>query len=221
MAEISKNFISLVALGGLNPQILNVDFLKVNKIVPTSEPPFDKLFQQQKPFTKFISTPIVSELLLENIHFIVEEGRFQIRDVAVSEWDKTKVLAIAIKYFEVLPYTPLKTVGLNLNATITFETNQEAQKFQQIFLPEKSKVIGIISKENIVADLVLHYSYSDNGERISLSLSQQNNTKIKRILNFNYEFDFIDWTHFGAELNKISQISKYFDSILEQLLKGI
>ena len=51
MAEINKNFISFVALGRPNPQILNVDFLKDNKIVPVDEPPFDKLFQQEKPFT--------------------------------------------------------------------------------------------------------------------------------------------------------------------------
>jgi len=221
MAEIGKNFISLVAIGGLNPQILNVDFLKGNKIVPTDEPPFDKLFQQEKPFTSFISTPIVSDLVLENIQFIVEVGRFQIRDMAISEWTETRVLDIAIKYFEVLPYTPLKIVGVNLNATITFGTPQETQNFQHIFLPENSKVVGIISKDNIVADLVLRYPYSDNGGRITLTLSRQNKTNIKRTVNLNYEFNFVDWTNFKAELSKISQIAEYFDSILGELLQGI
>ena len=72
---------------------------------------------------------------------------------------------IAIKYFEVLPYTPLKVVGINLNATITFDTSQEAENFQQMFLPENSKVVTIISKDNIAADLVLRYPYSDTGGR--------------------------------------------------------
>ncbi|MCK4819585.1 hypothetical protein KA005_27705 [bacterium] len=47
MASQSKNFISIVALGGQNPQILNVDFLKNNKIIPIDEAPFDQLFKQE------------------------------------------------------------------------------------------------------------------------------------------------------------------------------
>jgi hypothetical protein len=221
MAEISKNFISLVALGGLNPQILNVDFLKNNKIVPLNEPPFDKLFQQQKPYTKFISTPVLSNLVLENIEFIVEEGRFQIRDVAISEWAETKIFNIAIQYFKILHYTPLNIIGVNLNATIGFETLQEAQNFQKLFLPENSKIISILSKDNVVADFILRYPYSDDSERIMLSLSQKNKSNKERIANLNYEFNFIDEKNFQTELSKISQIGKYFDLILNQLIKSI
>ena len=220
MAEISKNFISLVALGRPNPQILNVDFLKANKILPVDEPPFDKLFQQEKPFTNFVSTPILSELVLENIQFIVEVSRFQIRDSAVSEWTETKVLDIARKYFEVLPYTPLTVVGINLNVMITFVTPEESVNFQQMFLPENSKVLEIISKNNIAADLVLRYPYSDNKARIVLTLNQPIKARHKRAVNFNYEFDFTNWPDFATELGKIPEIGKYFDSIVSRLLKG-
>lgn len=221
MAEINKNFIGLVALGRLNPQILNVDFLKDNKIVPTDKPPFDKLFQQEEPFTRFVSTPVLSELLLENIQFIIEGGRFKIRDVDISEWAETKVLDIARKYFEVLHYTPLTVVGVNLNATITFGTPEESVNFQQLFLSENSKVLEIISKDNVDADLVLRYPYSDDGARITLTLNQDTKATNKRVVNFNYEFDFTDWTNFNSELSKFQQIGEYFNSVLSQLLKVI
>ena len=221
MAKISKNFVSIVAMGSLNPQILNVDFLKDNKIVPIDKPPFDILFQQDKPFTRFISTPVLSNLVLENIEFIIEQGRFQIRDVAVSEWAKTKVMDITKRYFNVLRYTPLKVIGINFNATISFSGLEEVVNFQKLFLSENAKVTSIISKDNITAGLVLCYPYSDNGGRITLILERLNKTKDKRVVSFNYEFDFVDWPKFKAELGRITEIADYFDSILSQILESI
>lgn len=220
MAEIGKNFISLVALGRPNPQILNVDFLKDNKIVPTDEPPFDKLFQQEKPFTRFISTPVVSNLVLGNIEITVDEARFQIRDIAVSNWTETKIFDIAKKYFKVLPHTPLNAVGINLSSTITFTTNKETADFQQFLLPKNSGILKVISADNISANLVLLYPYGASG-RITLMLNQPKNTDNQRIINFNYEFDFTDWSKFADELEKVPEIGGYCDSILSQLLKAI
>ena len=218
MAEIRKNFISLVALGRPNPQILNVDFLKSNKIVLMDDPPFDKLLQQEKPFTRFISTPVMSNLVMENIEFVVDEGRFQIRDTAVSEWSETKILDIAQKYFHVLPYTPLQIIGLNFNSTIMFSTPEEAANFQLLFLSKNNKIMQIICEDNITAGLVLSYPYSDNGGRILLTLNRPNEANDERTVNFNYEFNFIDWPNFNMELARVSGVGDYFDSTLDKLL---
>ena len=221
MASQSKNFISLVALGGQNPQILNVDFLKANKMVPSDEPPFNELFQQEKPFTKFISTPVFSNLVLGPIEFIVDEQRFQIRDTSINNWTDTKILYIAQNYYDTLRYTPLKMVGINFNSEITFATSKESMSFQQLFLPESSQVLGIISNSDISANIVLRYRYSDNGARVTLTINPPNKANDKRIINFNYEFDFIDWPNFKSELTKMPEIAKYYESILDQLLKAI
>ena len=221
MAEIRKDFISLVALGGQNPQILNVDFLKNNRIVSVDEPPFDKLFKQEKPFTKFVSTPVVSNLVLGNIEFVIDSGRFQIRDNVVSEWTETRIFNIAKKYFEVLSYTPLKTVGFNFNVTITFESPEQGESFQELFLPKESKIVAIISKKKIEADYVIRYPYSESGGRVMLTLSQSGKARDQRIVNCNYEFDFSDWEKCAAELKNVPELAKYFDCILDDLLKAI
>jgi len=221
MANLKKNFISFVALGGQNPQIINVDFLKDNKIIPIDEPPFDELLKQEKPFTKFVSTPVLANLVLENIEFIIDESRFQIQDIAISKWTGTKILNIAEKYFDTLPYTPLKIVGINFNVAITFDNPKENLNFQELVLSEGSKIKGIISKDNITADLVLRYPYTNDKERIQLSLKQSNKQDNKRVINFNYEFNFSDWSNFKTELKKFSELADYFDSILEQIIKTI
>ena len=208
MAGWSKNFISIVALGGQNPQILNVDFLKDNKIIPIDEAPFDQLFRQEKPVKKYISLPGLANLVLGNIELVIDESRFQVRETAISEWVDTKIINIAKKYFEVLPYTPLKMVGLNFNSTIVFNTTEDAESCQQLCLPKDSQLAKIISRDNlnISASLVLRYPYGDDGGRIMLTIEQPNKENNRRIVNFNYEFDFTDWTNFRSEIDKISQI---------------
>lgn len=221
MAIQSKNFISIVALGGQNPQIINVDFLKDNKIIPIDKAPFDQLFRQEKPAKKIISVPGLANLVLGNIEFVIDEGRFQIRETAISEWVETNIIDIAERYFEVLRFTPLKLVGVNLNSMITFETLEEAGKFQELFLSKDSQLAGIVSKGDITASIVLRYPYSGQNNRVTLTIEQPNKENKKRIVNFNYEFDFTDWTNFRSELDKISEIADYADSIVDQLLKAI
>ena len=120
------------------------------------EPPFDKLFQQEKPFTKFISTPVMSNLVLENIEFTIDEARFQIRDTVISDWAGTKIFDITQKYFEVLPYTPLDVIGINFNVTITFSAPEENANFQQLFLSKNSEITKIISKDKLCINIVKH-----------------------------------------------------------------
>ena len=221
MVSQSKNFISFVALGGQNPQILNVDFLKDEKIIPIDEAPFDQIFSQEKPVKKFISLPGLANLVIGNLEIVIDEGRFQIRETEISEWVDTKIIDIAKRYFEVLKYTPLKLIGFNFNSTIVFDTPEEAENCQQICLPKGSPLVKIISRGNIniSASSVLRYPYGDDGGRILLTIEQPNKENTRRIINFNYEFNFTDWTNFKRELDKYTEIANYSDSILEGLVK--
>ena len=221
MASQSKNFISFVALGGPNPQILNIDFLKSNRILPLDQAPFASLSAQKKLVKKFVAVPGFTNLVLDNIEFIVDETRFQIREKEISNWGDTKILEIAEKYFDVLPYTPLKVVGLNLNSTITFDTPKESTSFQELFLSQNSRMLGIVGKDSVAASIVLRYPYSKQGGRIALTLDQPNKENKKRAVNLNYEFDFTSWAEFRIELGKILEISDYFDSMVRKLLEAI
>ncbi|MCK4819586.1 hypothetical protein KA005_27710 [bacterium] len=175
---------------------------------------------------KYISLPGLANLALGNIELVIDEGRFQVRETAISEWIDTKIIDIAKRYFEVLPYTPLKMIGLNFNSTIVFDTPEEAENCQQLCLPKDSQLAKIISRDNIniSASSVLRYPYGDDGGRIMLTLEQPNKENNRRMVNFNYEFDFTNWAHFRSELEKFSKIADYSDSILAglvELLKAI
>jgi len=222
MASQNKNFISLVALGGQNPQILNLDFLTKEKIIPVDKAPFDALLKQEKPLKKFVSVPGLTNLIIGDIEFVVDEQRFQIRDRVISEWTETTILNIASKYFKVLHYTPLKIVGINLNSTIAFSSEEEARSCQELCLPRDSRLVSIVSNDNISASLALRYPY-DEGGRITLTIEQPNKEKDKRVVNLNYEFDLAtqDWSKLNDELSKFPDIAKYADSIFDRLLGAL
>ena len=118
MANIQKNFASVIALGSQNPQILNGDFLKINKIIPADQAPFDKT-------PKFISTPPFASIAFGPVEILVEEQRFQIREAGLADFKETHIFDIALKYYEVLKYTPVRTVGINLNCQVDFENVEE------------------------------------------------------------------------------------------------
>lgn len=172
---------------------------------------------------KFISVPGLANLLVANIEFLVDEQRFQIRDTKVSEWAETKILSIADKYFQVLPYTPLKLVGVNFNSTITFATSEEARDFQELFFSRNNQLAQIITIPDISASSMLRYPYPDSKScgRIQLTIEQPDKENKRRAVNLNYEFDFTDWPTFRSELKKVPEVGKYCDRILEQFLKAI
>ena len=218
MANIQKHFVSLVALGSQNPQILNEDFLKINKIIPAGQPPFD-----QK--TNFVSTPPFTTISFGPVEIIVEEQRFQIREGGLSDWTETSIFNIAMNYYKVLQYTPVKTFGLNLNSQIDFENAEEADKFQKLLLPEKSGITAIISEDNIDISLRLRYPYSKNGQ-VLLTIEGVGPDKLKKQLNFNYEFNCFkdgqtNWLAVESEISNVNNLSNYFDQIINRIKEAI
>ena len=115
MANQTKNFISVVALGSQNPQILNVDWLIGNGIISEEQHPFNELFKEGRKPTSFLSTPPFTTLVLGPLEFTVDEQRFQIRATSITNWEDTIIFDIAQKYFEVLKHTPLQAVGVHFN----------------------------------------------------------------------------------------------------------
>lgn len=214
MANIQKNFASAVAIGGQNPQILNEPFLKINKIIPTDQSPFDKM-------TNFVSTPPFATIGFGSVEIIVEEQRLQVREAGLSDWN-TSIFNIVMNYYKILEYTPVTTVGLNLNCQIGFENIEESEGFQKLLLPEKSKIVEIISKDSVDVSIRLRYPHTDNG-RVLLTIDRAIPDKLQRNLNFNYEFNCFkdgqtDWPMFKTELSNVNNIADYFSDIIDKLL---
>ena len=217
MAKIEKNFVSVVALGSQNPQILNEDFLKVNKIIPSEQSIFEKK-------TNFISTPILTTIAFGSVEIIVEERRFQIRHTNLPSWTETPIFDIVIKYYDVLKFTPVETAGFNFNCKIVFDSLEEANNFHKILLPDTSKIKEIIS-EDVDVGMKLLYSYKDNG-RVLLTIERLIHEKSERVLNFNYEFSCLKdgqtkWSIFKERLSKVDQLTQYFSDITGRLLEII
>ena len=113
--KISYNFISLVAIGNFNPAILSPDFLNdkcglnLGEPSPEAQPPI----------------PVFRHWEFQNLHFNLTLDRFEIKEVGVEDISKTDVLGIFKVYYDKLPYTPLKAVGVNINCDIHPETTAE------------------------------------------------------------------------------------------------
>ena len=53
-----------------------------------------------------------------------------IKDVGVKDLYGTQIIEIFKKYYETLPYTPLKAVGMNINCELVFEKDDETKDIE-------------------------------------------------------------------------------------------
>jgi len=109
--KVDYNFITLVALGSFNPAIVSPDFLntvcELNLGKPDDQSPPD--------------ISVIRHLQFQNLKFTVEMNRLQIMETGIENITETKLLSIFNVYYEKLPYTPLKAVGLNINCDLLAE----------------------------------------------------------------------------------------------------
>jgi len=221
MAEVQKSSVNFVALGRQNPQILNVEWLKVNNIVPSDKEPFRTFFAREKQFDRFVSTPVFSNLLLGPIEFVIDEQRFQVQDKAIDQWPKSLIFQIAQRYFEVLPHTPLRLVGVNLAAKILFASPDEDRKFQGLFLPNNAKLLEITETREGNASVVLRYPFPGAKARAALTINQRAKENYERLINFNYEVDCSDIETLKSTVSVLPDVGAYYDSILRKLKEAL
>lgn len=217
MARINKNFINVVALGSFNPQILDVNFLVSKKILDPEERGFEAL--KRGSFKDFISTPPFVRLDLGTIEFIVQQERYQIKESPITQWSETKITSITKAYFNILPHTPIRAVGINMNLKIQFDNVDEAQSFNQLIIPGDSHLIQIIPMNDPQGSIVLRYPSPVGHGRATLSFGHIEKSGLERSINFNHEFDYTgpqDW----AQLDDLARLGQYVDSISESLSRG-
>lgn len=119
--KIKYNYISLVALGNFNPAIVSPDFIKVDCGLDFGEP-----IEQSPPFV-----PVVKKLQFDKMLIIVDLERLELRETKIPDDLKTEVLNVFQSFYQVLPYTPLMAVGLNINCMLIFENDVERQSVEK------------------------------------------------------------------------------------------
>ena len=217
MFELKKSVVNLTVVGSPNPQILTVDFLRDNQIIPENEEPFKQLLSQANPFTEFISTPLLVKLAFDHIEITADAVRILFVDRKVVDWDSTPIASIGRRYFDALRHTPVRLAGFNLTAVLTTDDATALQALQELCLPKNSRILEIIGQDTVSADAVLRYPYSADGERITLSIRQTAKNKDAFNINLNHEVDFTDWQAFGLYLERLGEVGQYFDSILDKI----
>jgi hypothetical protein len=180
---------SVVAIGGFNPTILTPDFLR----------DCCEFRSDHKPAGQ--TTPVLAEIRFGNVQFRMELNKFQIVLEGAAGFDETFPLEVMIRYLEILKYTPLHLLGVNLNTTLY---NVSMPKMLGLFgnpfkigehLQINPSAVSVAAKRTDGADLVLNEvlivhridEYIKNNIRIELDMQSASLN-----INNNFEVDGLD-----------------------------
>ncbi len=217
MATLTKNFFSIVLIGRHNPQILNHDFLVKNDVLPRQEPFLRQdLPEGEKPFTRFFSTPPVTQISYGKFTFIVQEDRFQAVDETGKNPANSPIIAITKKYFgELLVHTPLTVGGLNFNCTLVYTEPGEEDRIDAKIGINLDVAREAFRSRELTTGMTAAFPFAAGQMSVVTSkrlLERQAN------LNFNYEFKEAGGIQqFLSHIDTISQIASYAEDFWRRL----
>ena len=218
MPIFEGKFFSIIFLGKQNPQILNHDFLVNNKVLPVNKEPFKTLFSSKnsKPFTDFVSTPVLVSIKYDNISIAVEENRFQIMDFKFEDPLSSPIINITKKYFgNILQYTPFILGGVNFNGIIKFSDTKDEEMFDRQLGMEREKVSIIFGVDNI--RMGFSFSYQLNKGIVEVNLPKAKDRSKPGTVNFNYEFKYENISNFIDTLDDLPIVYEKFNKLLDSL----
>lgn len=218
MITCQSKFFSIILIGRQNPQILTHDFLLKNNIIPFDKSPFKDIATKQpeeKPYSDFLSTPVLTKLTYKNINIIVEEGRYQITDISNTLPTDSPIVIFTKNYFSVLKYTPFVLGGFNFNNLITFSSKDEKVGFENKFISDRNSIYKELGINNFEISLQVDCPFNQN--KIEVSISKIIGNDLAKVLNFNYEFRYKDIDSFIGNLDEVSILLDKFKSILSKL----
>lgn len=132
----TNNFINIVALGNFNPAILSPLFLK------------EKCEFNNESIPKGETTSVATQIIYGNISFLMGIERFEIKEINVSNFSETIIVKFMNKYLEVLDYTPVYILGVNLNVEIEKEQDEVISN-----LNNKKKLLEVLKSNDILYTL--------------------------------------------------------------------
>jgi len=217
--KILYNYLSLVALGSFNPAILTLDFLnnvcKLDLGDLTGQSPSE--------------IPVHRRLDFNRLHFIVDIERFQIREEGIDEKEfrESKQLEYFDAYYQKLPYTPLKAIGMNINVNLEIEKIDAENLFNKTQTPKTYLDFFSVS-EIEVEEISLHTNTEKVWKGSNYCIKKQNDltrrinstrNENSVILNYNAEAGNLrkDLAQYDLLINRYSQICDEFTNFIKHL----
>lgn len=220
MPTFKPKFFSIVLLGRQNPQILNHDFLINNHVIPIEKQPFKSLIQNstedKKPFSRYLSSPLLVVLDYKWISLIVQENRFQIKDSKISVPSKSPIILITQKYFgELLRYTPFQMGGLNFSGELKFKNKNDENSFNRsLGLNSDTFGTNLNIKGQIQFDSKIKFSMNNGNGQISVAKHPKELKKGAIFFNFEFIYEDID-----SFVKRLDEADKFYDFFKEMLVK--
>ncbi len=221
MPTFIPTFFSIVLVGRQNPQILNHDFLTKNNVLPVDTEPFISLLtnadEEKKPFTAFLSTPVVTTLSYDYISIIVEENRFQIKDDKFRIPSKSPIIFVIKKYFgELLRFTPFQVGGINFSGKLKFQDKKDEAYFDEglgINTDNFKKLTDIQSDVKYSS----RFDFPLGDDKIEIRIDKPKENIPISSINFNREFKYKDIDSFIGSFDKSDESYDFFIKILQKL----
>ena len=208
--KVEINYLSIVAIGSFNPDILTPEFLEKYCDVKFEGAP------------KYKSMPnMVSDIDSGNIKYLMQINRFQITENGLADFNNNQIITIMCKYLEILNYTPIIKIGFNFNLNLFSDKKQEIIK--KIY--QEKELVKFLDVEKINYNLAKEFLKPEHERFLSLKINiplgetcgenlyiEDDNTKF--IANYNYEFTN---EYFKEKFNKNEIIGKYKNRFYEIL----
>jgi hypothetical protein len=210
-------FVSVVLIGSQNPQILTHDFLVRHNILPSDEEPFRELLAREEgnQFTEYVSVPVMTSLSYGPVSLIVEQNRYQARDSRFSAPAASPIFGITRRYFRVLPHTPFKLGGINLNGTIAFDDMPDERALDESLGIRASRLSELVGRDDFRAGLSVSCQW--HGGTIEIQMPKPKDRLQPAAVNFNYEFGYTDIDSFLSCLDDVSMVYDRFCEFLGDL----
>lgn len=216
MAKFDFQYFSIVILGNLNPQILNHDFLILHKIIPIDQSPFVELLKDsKKPFTDFVSTPVLVNLIYNPISLLINQNYFQARHDFITDPTQSPIISITKKYFELLHNTPINVCGFNFSGKLTLNSADEVEAFDKKIGLEKGVLLKLANEKCERTNFSFTYKWNEGKIEVSIPTIKEHQNQF--FLNLNYEFPFESLTDFSNRLAMIPGIFEEYKRICNEL----
>lgn len=206
-----NNYVNVVVLGNFNPNILTHQFL-------VTECGFDL---GREPKKQIQQIPIAASVEYDKIFFFADLGRFEIKEEACVDPQKSKVPYYLETYLNTLPYTPIKKCGANFSYTAEIALKKLESVETQLAVNRKS-LCKSLEVDNI--ELNMHFDVSPESERIkgwtlrTMPEGQRSTTRLsvsRKVdsnaitVDFNYEVNL------EKDVSLIKVITKEYNKIHE------
>jgi hypothetical protein len=218
MATFTEKQFSIVIMGGMNPSILNHDFLIRNEIIPANIAPFKDLLQKAEghQFSEFVSSPIMSNIRYEYISLLVETQRLQALDLSGRKPSLSPIRDIVENYIRTLPFTPLKVGGFNFRGSLRFDNEEDEVSLDQALGSNRDKIKKLVESPGVRSSHHLQWPYK-NGFAL-IQATKPKGVSFECSLNFNYEFEYAgDIDAFMTNFALIEKCHDEFTQILARL----